>query len=423
MGQTLSAVFFAPRYSGVTRLARVEVQSVFSFLDWRSKLALARCSRQLLRDCDSVLAWKDSDGPSAFSPAGVIALNLARLTDEPTVERAATRSLVGRRGRVRLLYHTGSSGSSPDVPARRRLPVELFRRMAGSLPRLSGIGPLRCDSTDVEERNFLFLLATELERPLAELRVDDFHSPVLLSFTLMTRTVQTIGSPALASHLRSLALPCEYFASPECSPETVHAALAQLSQLTQLECNSRLWIELVDLQPRAALYGRLLSLSIYYIATPADSLCVSLCTGTLVQLRVLRLFGSPLQRGCLEGSVHCEPLAAIPAALPRLETFALLPRSTDVLDDALLHLFPADAAVHPSLRTLQLRLNVWEGFYLPRAVVVRTLKNCPQLFLEVQLFWTVRGSFEQKEDVRIMKAHAKQQRQWSGLPRIRVLSD
>jgi hypothetical protein len=201
----------------------------------------------------------------------------------------------------------------------------------------------------------------------------------------------------------------------------VHAALAQLSQLTQLECNSRLWIELVDLQPRAALYGRLLSLSIYCIATPLDSLCVSLCTGTLAELRVLHLFGSPLQDGYVKDAV--QRLVAIPAALPRLETFALLPRSTDILDDALLHLFPADAAVHPSLRTLQLRLNVWEGYHLPRAVVVRTMKNCPQLFVEVQLFWAVRGSFEQKEDVRITKARAMLQRQWSGLPRIRILSD
>jgi hypothetical protein len=123
------------------RLARDEVQLLFSFLDWRSKLALARCNRQLLRDCDSVLAWKDSDGPSAFSASGVIELNLALLTDEQTISAAVTKSLAGRRGRVRLLYrHRSSSDSACSRFI--RLPFGTFRRTASiartgsSVPRL-----------------------------------------------------------------------------------------------------------------------------------------------------------------------------------------------------------------------------------------------------------------------------------------------
>ena len=141
-------------------MARVEVQLVFTFLDWRSKLALARCNRTLLGDADSPMAWKDSEGPSAFSAAGVMELNLALLTDEQTISDAVTRSLAGRRARVRLVYRHGSVpvfGSCLVRPC-----LETFRRTAESLPRFHGPGPLCRGCCTQWEWSRLFNVVTQL---------------------------------------------------------------------------------------------------------------------------------------------------------------------------------------------------------------------------------------------------------------------
>jgi hypothetical protein len=115
-----------PPSSLSARLARDELQLLFSFLDWRSKLALARRNRTLLGDADSVLAWKDSDGPSAFSPAGVIELNLAVLAEEKNISDAAMTSLAARRGRVRILYRHRTMNE--DRCWRLSPPFDHFRR-------------------------------------------------------------------------------------------------------------------------------------------------------------------------------------------------------------------------------------------------------------------------------------------------------
>jgi hypothetical protein len=270
MGQTLSATIFAARFAGFARLAGDEVQLLFSFLDWRSKLALAQCSRQLLRDADTSLAWQDSVGPAAFSPAGVIELNLALMTDEQTISDAATKSLAARRGRARLLYSHSASGAG--VCSRfSQLPFGTFRRTAGSLPRLHGLGPLCSGCSDLEEWTLLLTVATEVKRPLAELLVDDFRHPVDdLTSVVSARSAVTACSPAVAPRLRALTLHWAWKPADD-GPFPRHekyAALAQLPQLTLLECSSQLWVELVQLQPQTALYGQLLSLSIYCNATP-----------------------------------------------------------------------------------------------------------------------------------------------------------
>ena len=80
---------------------------MFNFLDWRSKLALARCNRTLLGDADSPLSWQYNDSLSSFH-RGVIELNLALLPNEQTI-RLVLRSLAARRGRVHLSYRHSAS--------------------------------------------------------------------------------------------------------------------------------------------------------------------------------------------------------------------------------------------------------------------------------------------------------------------------
>jgi len=136
-------------FAGFTRLTRDEVQLLFSFLDWRSKLALARCNRQLFSDADSVLAWKDSDGLSVFSSAGVIELNLVRMPDVKTVE-LVLNSLAARRGRVHLQYDHCTHGEGRCLRSRHLL-FGTCRRIAESLPRLHGLGPFCRSCSGVEE--------------------------------------------------------------------------------------------------------------------------------------------------------------------------------------------------------------------------------------------------------------------------------
>jgi len=121
-------------------MARVEVQLLFNFLDWRGKLALARCNRTLLGDCDSPLAWQDSDGLSAFSSAGVVDLNLAVLYFDQSIkhgaEQAIARAMKGLvvcRGRVRVLLRHSASESCCLRP---RIPFEVLQRLLESVPRL-----------------------------------------------------------------------------------------------------------------------------------------------------------------------------------------------------------------------------------------------------------------------------------------------
>jgi hypothetical protein len=354
----------------------VEVQSVFNFLDWRSKLALARCNRALLGDCDSPMAWQDSDGPSAFSAAGVIELNLARLTDEPTIERAATRTLAGRRGRVRLLYR---HRTPKDSACSRfiRLPVGTFRRTAASLPRLHGLGPLCSGCSSLEEWTLLLTVASEVKCPLAELRVDNFYHPLDdLTSVVSARAVQMACSPAVAPHLRALAFPWAW------SPTDDDAPFSRRE--TQLECSSELWVYLVELQPHSALYRRLRSLSILCQSTSLGSMCQSLCSSQLEQLRVLRLHGWLRLPSSAASASHQHWDLLLPA-LPRLETLALLLHSGDQSNDALSCLFPAAAPAHPSLRTLQLLLRAKPGHNPSRVVVKQTLAHCPQLRLELNL--------------------------------------
>jgi hypothetical protein len=172
-------------------MARDEVQLLFSFLDWRSKLALARCNRQLLGDADAPVSWQDSDGPSAFSAAGVIELNLALLTDEQTISDAVTNSLAGRRGRVRLVYRHGSV----PVFGKHSCRVDFwpclkpFRRTAEWLPRLHGLGPLCRGCCTQWEWSRLFNSVTQLAHPLAELRVDNFSDSAGLNFGVVAYAV------------------------------------------------------------------------------------------------------------------------------------------------------------------------------------------------------------------------------------------
>jgi hypothetical protein len=390
----------------------VEVQLLFSFLDWRSKLALARCNRTLRGDCDSPMAWQDSDGPSAFSPAGIIELNLARLTDEQTVARAAARSLAARRGRVRLLYHHCLSDKKRCVLGGCSLPFELFRRTAAALPRLHGIGPL-CDGRGFMEEEWIcfFTVAMELQRPLSELRVttmDPFHAFPSVSLAMVSRVLAAALSPVHAPHLRVLTIPWTW--TPLDLSRGEKDALAQLPQLTQLECGTQLWLELTEAQPYGALFGQLHSLSLLCSWTRLDALRASLCRDALQHLHVLRLFGS------LHAEVNEEDdkrhWSAILAALPRLETLALFLDEGKHMDETLTRLFSAAAPVHPSLRTLQLRLLADAEFNASRAAVEQTLARWPELYLELHLG-------EAERSWRAGRERARMQQLWNGLPRTR----
>jgi hypothetical protein len=368
------------------RLARDEVRLLFSFLDWRSKLALARCNRPLRGDADSPMAWQDSDGPSAFSAAGVIELNLARLTDEQTISDAVTKSLAGRRGRVRLLYdHHTSNGS--DCSRFTRMPFGTFRRTAESLRRLHGLGPLCRGCSDLEEWRLLLTVASEGKRPLAELRVDDFHHQIAdLTNVVSERAVQMVCcSPAMVPHLRALTLHWAWSPTDDASlnRRATVAALTQLPQLTQLECSSRLWVELIALQPHTALYGQLRSLSLFCTATPLESICQAMGNSRLEQLRVLRLCGwLDLGNPVTTNQKHWGSLLP---ALPRLETLALHFDLSDTICDALPCLFPAAAPAHPSLRTLQLLVRAETKNRFSRGVLEQVLSRCPQLHLALHL--------------------------------------
>jgi hypothetical protein len=297
------------------RLTRDEVQLLFSFLDWRSKLALARCSRQLFSDADSVLAWKDSDGLSAFSSAGVIDLNLVRMPDVKTVE-LVLNSLAGRRGRVHLQYDHRTFGEGRCLRSR-QLPVGTCRRIAESLPRLHGLGPFCRSCSGVEEWTLLLPIVPQLKRPLSELRLDDFRDPhSTIDVSLLARAVNVVFSPTMAPHLRALSLTYNWKLDDDPRGET-YTGLVQLPQLTQLECNSDLWVGLVEHQPRAALYDQLLSLSIFCYMTRLDSLCHALCSSGMSKLRVLRLYGwlQPDDAAAPTSSRHWAALCAIIAAV------------------------------------------------------------------------------------------------------------
>jgi hypothetical protein len=407
----------------LTHLAREEVQLVFGFLDWRSKLALARCNRTLRGDCDSSLAWQDSDGPSAFSPAGVIELNLARLTDEPTVERAATRSLAGRRGRVRLLHHHHPFVNDRCMRGGCRLPFELFQRMAASLPRLHGLGPLCGNRGFAEEEWILFFtVALELQRPLAELRVtamDAFHTFSAVSPAMVSRVLDAALSAVHAPHLRMLTTPWTWNQFSLTPAES--RALVQLPQLTQLECGAHLWLELTEAQPDGALFGQLRSLSLLCSRTRLGVLRVSLCSHALQHLRVLRLFNSLHEDRSEEDDQR--HWSAILSALPRLETLALFLDSGNQIDEVLQLLSEATA---PSLRTMQLPI-VFDPHCTPsRGTVAQMLAQCPLLSVELSLapqdhfvlhFGGAHG--DMVEWVASWWRRALTRWQWSGLPRTR----
>jgi hypothetical protein len=372
--------------SSFARLSRDEVQLLFSFLDWRSKLALARCNRTLLGDCDSVLAWADSDGLSAFSAAGVIELNLALLTDEQTISDAATKSLAGRRGRVRLLYRHGSvpvfgkHSCRVDIWAC----LKTFRRTAEWLPRLHGLGPLCRGCCSHWEWVRLFNVVTQLPHPLAELRVDDFSDSADPNFGVVVHAVRAALSPAMAPHLRALSLHGAWIPEDHANlPRyVVFAALTELPQLTVLECSSQLWNELVELQPDSALHGQLQSLSINCTSTSLGSVCQSLGNHRLTQLRVLRLYGVLQLVGIASASRHWGSLLP---ALPQLDTLALHFDSANTIDEALPYLFPDAVPSHSSLRTLSLRMCAEMQRTPLRPALAQALSRCPQLHLQLHL--------------------------------------
>jgi hypothetical protein len=197
---------------------------------------------------------------------------------------------------------------------------------------LHGLGPLCNGCSNVQQSNLLFHIAAELDRPLAELRVRDEHRSAEFLFEVAERAVRTVSSPALAPHLRALALPLTHRVDRHRRVDETYAALARLPQLTQLEYESQMWVQLVALQPRATMYGRLRSLTLLCRYTPLSSIRASLCNGGLVQLHRLQLVGALYTHS---GSKEVRDWSAILSALPRLDTLALLLASGAMVDDAL----------------------------------------------------------------------------------------
>jgi len=299
------------------------------------------------------------------------------------------------------------------------LPVELFRRTAELLPRLHGLGSL-CNNCDtVDDWLLLFRVASRLQRPLAELRVDDFRLPPAELFNVVSvRAVQRACSPAVAPQLRALTLHRAWCPTDDDPPFTLrktYAALAQLPQLTQLECSSLLWVELVERQPHAALYDQLLSLSIC-IVTRLGPLCHALCSSGMAQLRVLRLYGW-LQSDDAVAPTAAQQWAALWPALPRLETLALHFGSVPLISAILPRLFPADRSAIAQVQvTLSLRTRIGGRIENPScAAVKRILSHCPQLRLELQLVSLPLS--DTRESWRSWMERVWEQWYWSALPR------
>jgi len=185
----------------------------------------------------------------------------------------------------------------------------------------------------------------------------------------------------MAPHLRALSLHGAWSPTDDDPPfnrRKTCAALTQLPQLTQLECSSPLWIELMEHRPHAALYGQLLSLSINCISTSLGSVCQSLGNHRLTQLRVLRLYGVLQLVGIASASRHWGLLLP---ALPRLDTLTLHFDSAYTIDEALPHLFPDAAPSHSLLRTLSLRMCAELRETPLRTALVQLLSRCPHLHL------------------------------------------
>jgi hypothetical protein len=382
--------------------------------------------RQLLSDADSALAWADSDGPSAFSSTGVIQLNLALESSGQALAVVTTRSLAARRGRVRLLC-SHRTPANERCPPSSKLPLEAFRCIAESLPRLHGIGPLCNECGDEEQFDLLFRIAAELNRPLAELRVRDEHRSANFLFEVVERAVRTVSSPALAPYLRALSLPLSFQVDRHPRVDETYAALARLPQLTQLECESQMWVQLVALQPRAAMYGPLRSLTLLCRYTPLSSLRASLCNSGLVQLHRLQLLGS---LDMLSRSREVRDWSAFLSALPRLDTLVLFLSWGAMVDDALTHLVPdaAVAIVQPPLRMVRLKIFADPQWNPRRGVVEQALARCPQLCIELH-FASLRELHEMYNAVlpvpnssgldtfRGFLERWRVEWEWSGLPR------
>jgi hypothetical protein len=146
-------------------------------------------------------------------------------------------------------------------------------------------------------------------------------------------------------------------------------------------------------------------------------MCQSLCSSQLEQLRVLRLYGWLRLPSSAASASHQHWDLLLPA-LPRMETLALLLRSSDQNNDALSCLFPAAAPAHPSLRTLQLLLHAKPGHNPSRVVVKQTLAHCPQLRLELHLEPLpddLRASWWDPDWCSLQRVRLLWE--WSGLPR------
>jgi hypothetical protein len=216
---------------------------------------------------------------------------------------------------------------------------------------------------------------------LAELRLDNFSNSADPNFGVVAYAVRVALSPAMAPHLRALSLHgtwCPTDDDPPFTRRKTYAALTQLPQLTQLECSSPLWIELVEFQPDSALYGQLQSLSLSCISMSLGSVCQSLGNHRLTQLRVLRLYGVLQLVRAASASRHWGSLLP---ALPRLETLALHFDSAYTIDEALPYLFPDAAPSHSSLRTLSLRVCAELPDNPSHAVLMQLLSRCPHLHL------------------------------------------
>jgi len=147
--------------------------------------------------------------------------------------------------------------------------------------------------------------------------------------------------------------------------------------------------------------------------------------GGMVQLRVLRLLGELKMCAVANEAAHW---AAILAALPNLDTLALFLASGAMVDGELPLLFPEAAPVHPSLRTLQLRLSPDPQTHPSREVVEQALTNCSHVRLELHL--APLRDFDEKYNAALPVPNSGEldklrgflerwrvEREWSGLPR------